>query len=160
MACCADCAYMDLNDSNSYGDYWCGYYKKYYPGGDSACSNFKDGNRDSNGGGCYITTVMVDILGYEDHCTYLEQLRNFRDSFMKSNTNCKDLLNEYDSIGPIISEKIQKDSERKVISKYLFENYINKSIEALKKHDNWNAIEIYKSMVNFLKSRYDIDKSN
>lgn len=39
--CCADCVYMDLNDENKYGDYYCGKKQRYYPGGDSVCSNFQ-----------------------------------------------------------------------------------------------------------------------
>ena len=38
--CCGDCLYIDLNDSNSWGDYYCGKKRKYYPAGDSACGEF------------------------------------------------------------------------------------------------------------------------
>lgn len=60
--CCADCIYMDLNDENSYGDYWCGRRRKYYPGGDSTCSDFKPRNKD-----CHISiTVFENLRNSED----------------------------------------------------------------------------------------------
>lgn len=38
--CCADCAKLNLNDTNSYGEYWCGEHHTYYPGSDNTCSYF------------------------------------------------------------------------------------------------------------------------
>jgi hypothetical protein len=40
--CCGDCLYMDLNDENSYGDYYCGRKKRYYPAGDKICGEFEE----------------------------------------------------------------------------------------------------------------------
>lgn len=155
MACCADCAYMDLNDSNSNGDYWCGYHRKYYPGSDSACSHFQDGNR-SSGGGCYITTIICDILGYEDHCHYLEQLRNFRDNHMKLNSKYENLLIEYDDVGPVISKNIRNDKDNAIIANYIFENYIKPVASALECNEIEKAVNIYKTMVLFLKEHYNM----
>lgn len=39
--CCGDCLYMDLNDSNRYGDYYCGKKGKYYPASDRTCGEFQ-----------------------------------------------------------------------------------------------------------------------
>ena len=150
--CCADCAYMDLNDTNSYGYYWCGYYRKYYPGSDSACSNYKDGNRSS--GGCYITTIMCDILGYEDNCAYLNKLRAFRDDYLKNDVRYKDLLDEYDRIGVIISKKLSDDIDKVNIAKYILENFIKLVIKNIDNKEYHNAIDNYKKMVCFLKEKY------
>lgn len=38
---CGDCVYMDLSDTNRYGDCYCGKKRKYYPPADSTCSNFE-----------------------------------------------------------------------------------------------------------------------
>ena len=152
--CCADCAYMDLNDTNSYGDYWCGYYRKYYPGSDSACSNFKG---DGSSSGCYITTVMCDILGYEDHCFYLNKLRAFRDNFMRPNPKYSGLLEEYNIIGVLISNMILKDIEKFDIAEYIFNHYIKQAVDLIEIGKYSESINIYKQMVNFLKERYALN---
>lgn len=40
--CCGDCLYMDLNDEDDYGDYYCGRKRKYYPAGDKTCGEFEE----------------------------------------------------------------------------------------------------------------------
>ena len=44
MATCADCKYMNLYDERN-GKYWCTERDTYYPGGDSPCGRFDDGNK-------------------------------------------------------------------------------------------------------------------
>ena len=38
--CCADCSYMDIDDENQEGHFYCKKYFAYYPGGKKACSDF------------------------------------------------------------------------------------------------------------------------
>ena len=39
--CCGDCLYMDLNDKDKYGDYYCGKKREYYPASDNTCGEFE-----------------------------------------------------------------------------------------------------------------------
>ena len=72
----------NINDTKQgYCDYP-GIKTFYYP--DSrACSHYS--LRGSYGSSCFITTVVCNILGYDDDCFALESLRSLRDNFMQPN---------------------------------------------------------------------------
>lgn len=152
MTTCADCAKLNLNDQNSYGEYWCGEHRKYYPGGDSICSCFVDREK----GGCFITTVIVDCLGYDDYCKYLETLRNFRDQTMKKDAQYISIFSEYDDVGPIIAEYISKDPQKKVLAKKLLEDYIKPVCNFVNSDHHEAAVSLYRTMVVKLKERYNL----
>lgn len=62
-----------------------------------------------NSQGCYITTVMCDILGYSDHCFVLNEMRNLRNNVMKKDEKYFDILSECDIIGPVIAKYIREE---------------------------------------------------
>ena len=149
--CCADCAKLNLNDQNSYGEYWCGERRTYYPGSDSICSYFV--NR--NGDGCFITTIVVECLGYDDYCKYLETLRGFRDDVMKKDPVQYGLiLDEYDKVGPVIAAAISNDPQRVNLAKELLEKYIKPVCLFVDKGKQKAAVDLYKEMVIELQGRY------
>ena len=47
----------------------------------------------------------------EDDCDELETLRGYRDWYMLNDPSCKLLLEEYDTIGPILANKLFYDKE-------------------------------------------------
>lgn len=143
MSTCADCAKMNLNDENSWGEFWCGERCTYYPGSDSTCSYFVD----RGGGGCYITTIVVECLGYDDYCQYLMKLRAFRDQIMKKDAKYAELLKEYDEVGPQIAERIRQDADSKGLAQNLFETYIKPVCKLLDNHRYDEAVGLYKQMV-------------
>lgn len=153
MPCCADCAKMDLNDTNKYGEFWCGERNRYYPGSDSTCSYFVDRNSDRC---CYLTTITVHCLGYDDNCQYLETLRHFRDSIMQPNPIYQPILIEYDNIGPKITKKIVEDPNNKILSKKLMSNYIKPVCRFLEIQNYNEAIKLYQDMVIKLKKHYNL----
>ena len=67
----------DTNDSDKG---YCDWYKTtYYP--DDSCKHyFKRGDYRSD---CYITTIVCEILGYDDDCFVLNSLRNLRDNYIQ-----------------------------------------------------------------------------
>lgn len=154
MTCCADCAKLNLNDQNRYGEFWCGERKKYYPGSDSICNDFIARNEKTD---CYLTTIIVQCLGYDDYCSYLKILRNFRDSIMKPVPIYQPLLAEYNYIGPSIAYKISEDPNNKVLSKELMENFIKPVCNFIENQNYESAIQLYKSMVIKLKRHYSFD---
>ncbi len=36
---CNDCRYLSRTDMNKYGEYYCGYFRKYMDASDNACSH-------------------------------------------------------------------------------------------------------------------------
>lgn len=157
---CADCSYMDLSDTR-YGDAWCGYYREYTNPSKSGCSHCKVENQNVGNGtaGCYLTTTIVDILGQEDHGFVLETLRNFRENFLKKDKKYTSILEEYDEIGPIIKENIEKDKQKKVLANAMLYLRILPIINHIEKQNNKEAIELYKDMVFILKEEYNIKEN-
>ena len=153
MTTCADCAKMDLNDVNKYGECYCGERNRYYPGGDSICSYFVK-RKDVD---CYLTTVVVECLGYGDYSSYLQTLRSFRDNVMKGNKQYEPLLIEYDAVGPVIAMSIHSDAERLELSKQLMEQYIKPVCGLLGTKNYDEAVSLYKDMVFYLKDRYKLE---
>ena len=143
MSTCADCAKMNLNDENSWGEFWCGERCTYYPGSDSICSDFVA----RSSGGCYITTIVVECLGYDDYCQYLMKLRAFRDLVMKKDAKYAELLKEYDEIGPKIADRIRQDSDKTGVATNLFETYIKPVCDLLDDNRYDEAVRLYQKMV-------------
>lgn len=153
MPCCADCAKLNLNDQNSYGEFWCGERRTYYPGSDSVCSYFVA--RDQ--GGCFITTIVVECLGYDDYCNYLESLRRFRDGVMKKDLlQYGKILDEYDRVGPAIAAAISDDPQRESLAKDLLERYIKPVCLLVDKGQQKAAVDLYKKMVIELQGHYKV----
>lgn len=151
--CCADCVYMNLKKTNSDGECYCGERQCYYPPSDPTCWSFKE--RES-GGGCYLTTLVVNTLGYDDNCDFLKTLRSFRDNVMRKNPKYQDLLMEYDSLGPKLVKCIEAEAdEQKLFLAELMKNkYIIPVCESLKHENNDKAVTEYKAMVLYLKKYY------
>ena len=139
MANCAECTYLDLSDYNSSGAYWCdkklerhlatdpecGSFCKAYSRSYSAINNAIDySNSKNSGGGCYLTTMLCNILGMDDNNIYLKTLRDFRNNILQKDEKNKQLLIEYDIVGPKIAEALNSDPLKNKIAKiyliYLF----------------------------------------
>ena len=52
----------------------------------------------SDSGGCFITSMLCHVLGFEDHCDIMDTLRGFRDVKLKQAGCYTELLNEYDGL--------------------------------------------------------------
>lgn len=161
---CCDCEH--LNRKDEYKDWFsgdtkyrckaCWQYKKLT---DSTCSSFKEIKKDTGSytpSGCYITTIVCDILGYEDNCELLTVLRNFRDTTLKSNPIYFPLLIEYDIIGPIISRYISKEKNNYNFALGLMNYFLLPCANLIKNGDINGAIEAYTNMVNQLRDEFEI----
>ncbi len=155
---CSDCDYMNLRDKNSYGEAYCSERKHYYNPSDTICNRSSIKGRDVGGSSsCYLTTAMCDILGYEDDCSALKTLRFLRDSYMKKEVDCYDLLKEYNQFGPDICESLYQDKNRKIVVLTMLKHYIEPAIKMINNNQYDNAIDIYIEMTNTLINKYDID---
>ena len=115
---CGDCIHLDWNNKERYTSidrYYCDLKGKYVETKDYSCWSYSEDKNRTKGNdnsytpsGCYITTIVCNILAYDDNCELLTILRDFRDNYLKTNHNYIPLLLEYDKIGPLISEEINK----------------------------------------------------
>lgn len=171
---CAACTYLG-EEADYNGRFFCN--KKYerhyacdpkcsrfceaYSRSNSARENMYDNSKSHlNGGGCYLTTIMCQLLGYEDNNYYLNTLRYFRDNVLQTNPNYLPLLLTYDVIGPIISKKLARDKNGKEIANTFFNNYIAKAVMAIEENKNQTAINIYIAMTYALAEKYQVQISN
>lgn len=156
---CAECALYDLNGTPKWGDeHYCSKKGKYLKPTTTACSSFEKNNikEGYQRAGCYITTIVCNILGYPDDCELLVVLRNFRENYLKQNSEHLPLLIEYDQIGPIISNNIMNDPDAKISAIENTRNFLIPCVQAIKNGNYTEAIEIYKSMVLLLKLKYGL----
>ena len=159
---CASCTYLGER-ADSCGKYWCSkkgedHYacdpKCYnwceaYSRSTSARENMYENSRSHSGGGCYITTAMCQILGFEDNNYYLETLRGFRDNVLKKNRQYWSTLITYDFIGPAIATRLLESENKEKEAYNIFIAYIQTAVAAIEKNEIESAVEIYKNITVF-----------
>ncbi len=158
---CEDCDHLSREDSDFFGRYRCNVLKGYRYRSDDACSYFKKDTKNNyykgyERAGCYITTIVCNILGYSDDCELLNTLRNFRDTYLKVNAQYLPILYEYDIVGPQISAVLENDTDAKQKASFLFHNFLIPSYQYIKTKEYEKAIDTYINMVNMLKENYNI----
>lgn len=151
---CLDCRWLDTSDKK-WGEYYC-QRNHYYVRADSpSCSHID--NKNGSSSGCYLTTAMCNILGFEDDCTILNTLRNFRDDYMTNDDECKPLLEDYDTFGPEIAYRLDQYIEKELVADVMLQMYINPAVECINNDKYDDAVEIYKEMTLGLAQWFGID---
>lgn len=117
------------------------------------CSIYK---YESSSGGCFITTVLCNVLGLPDNHETLNTLRSFRDNVLKKDKSYKEILMIYDGIGPYVAEALFNDENRKEKALELYENSIKPIIEEVKNKKYDRAIKHYLYMTLYLISEYNL----
>lgn len=155
---CGTCLNLNLKEKSSYGNkYWCTERHNYFEPTDYSCSYYnEDPNRVKKENDCYITTIICDVLGYDDNCELLNTLRNFRDNYLKIHKEYYDLLLEYDIMGPKISHAIYNDENNYPLALIIFKAYLVPCAKYIKNGHLEDAITIYINMVHHLMNRYNI----
>lgn len=153
---CKDCIYLDESDTK-WGDMYCKAKGWYVDPGSTSCSNDFAKNKEASKKDCYLTTAMCHVLEKDDKCEELEALRSFRDNYMKKNEAYIPVLEDYDKIGPVISDKILDDEDCKQVALIMKYFYIDMAIEKINEKEYEDAIDIYVNMTLDLMEHYDID---
>ncbi len=153
MAQCNDCAHLETFDTNKYGEAYCPVLRRYVDPYSSTCYYYTA----DISSGCFITTTMCNILGYEDDCQILTILRKFRDEYMMKKKEYILLLAEYNIVGPKISDSLLKDKEGYQTAKYIYNKYIYKCLQQINDNKFLDAINVYIEMVEYLKNKYNIN---
>lgn len=136
------CTYYRWNGGSFTGDYWCDkknervnndiyqrYCKGYYY---DECPIYKKSN---SSGGCFITTIICDILGKNDDDKVINNLRNFRDNILTKDEKYKSILIDYDNIGPVIAYEISKDKDKEKLSIGLYDLILTKVSDLIDNKD-------------------------
>ena len=158
--CCANCE--EHEDTNISGKIYCKYYKTYYDKTDS-CSNIKRIVKTEEQTACYITTIVCGLLGYNDDCSLLQTLRGFRNNVMQNDPKYKEILFEYDTVGPQISKLLlrdffkpeEKEPDEFIVSLYNF--YLQPTARLVTEKKYEEAVERYTEMTKSLEDYYSIN---
>ena len=168
------CPYYSFKDGLLFGgDYWCAVknsavctsqYDTYCKGYNyNNCAINKSKNPSS---GCFVTTVVHDILGKKDDCEILNNFRNFRDTVLQSDKKYYEILQEYDGIGPKIADALFLDKDAKKMAQGIYDIALVPINELILDKEYDKACEKYYlltlSLINYygLKHDYNDDKDN
>lgn len=172
MAYCSDCTYLDLSTGDLYGKFWCEtrlerhlacelecyrFCKAYSRSSSEAESAYRYSKEHSSSGGCYLTTMLCNILGMPDNNYYLETMRKFRKNILQKDEKYKSILVEYDIVGPKIAEALNNDPIKYQVASKYFHSYIISIIDMLRENKNNEAIFSYVEMTNSLKYFYGMN---
>lgn len=176
---CGECRYLDTSNkkdgqcfckekneyrfANSYAADECSRFFRlgwgYTSDGKKAIEEADKYQKESHGNTCFITTIVVNILGLDDKCEALTVLRKFRKNVLQVDLKYRDILFQYDLIGPKIADALRHDNNAFDVACDVYFGYILKSVDALHLGDIETAISIYTEMVNTLSERYGISLS-
>ena len=172
---CSECTYLDLDKEYDTGDgrFWCETKYEWHYADEAECwryctaysrssktaESYKNYSRDKqSSGGCFITTIVCEILGLKDDDKVLKSLRSFRDNKMQKEARYRNLLAQYDIVGPIISNKIREDKLRDTLAVALFQTSIKKVSEFIENKEYLNAVKLYSEMTEGLIEYYNINR--
>lgn len=143
---CCDCANLDKEDRNKYGDAYCPVAREYVELDSHTCRDF-----DPN---FYVMTAYCNINKLPYDCNIMTTLIGFRDTYMMNNEEGKIFLEEYEYIGPVLATKLTSDMYRTDIVENMEEHYINPAIDFINAGRNEEAQSTYIQMIESLKIRY------
>lgn len=106
---------------------------------------------------CFLTTSMCKYYGKPDDCPELNQLRQFRDTWMSLSEEGKSLISEYYEIAPQIVEAIDNESHPEQVYE-MIKNIIDQCINLINNGENLECMNVYKGMVSNLAFKYNIKR--
>ncbi|PWS54315.1 CFI-box-CTERM domain-containing protein [Pseudoalteromonas sp. meg-B1] len=99
--------------------------------------------------GCFLTTACVKHLGLGDDCLELSTLRDYRDNFILSLSNGKELLEEYYQYSPVIVSKINESNDTEKTYQYIYIE-IKVAVKLIQTSNYHQALLTYKAMYKHL----------
>lgn len=156
---CNTCAQLDKSSQNMWGEYYCNEKCRYIDSSNKACGLYV--KKQENGyqpAGCFITTMICDILGKGDDCIELETLRKIRAILQKLPHNSRGFqsLQIYDQIGPEISKNIAQDGV--LTSSLILQKHLLPCINAINDNEIEKAVDIYQNMIKSLIQFYNLSQ--
>lgn len=144
---CKSC--RDAKKIRSYGSTQS--YVSSHSGYDDPKSSSSSGN---SGSFCFITTVVCEYLGKSDDCTELNTLRNYRDTWLKKQSDGPMLIAEYYNNAPIIVSKMKTSEHFEWYCRYLWNVYIQPCLRFIEQGELEHCKKRYIEMFRYLQSEF------
>ena len=88
--------------------------------------------------------------GQGDTAPELEALRQFRDQVLSTTPQGQALIQEYESIAPMVVEAVMQRPDSLQIFQSIDAQFINPAVEAVNQGDFQKALQIYAQMISFV----------
>lgn len=116
------------------------------------CNTYKEVSHSS--GPCFITSACVVALGCQDDGSELTTMRNFRDNWLKLQSNGPAEIEKYYVIAPQIVKAIDSETDSLKIYKRIYNEFIQPCVSFASQGDNESAYRRYSSMIETLSTQY------
>ncbi len=110
--------------------------------------------QDSDEDDCFITTAVCNSLLKGDDCYELNVFRNFRDVWLKKQSDGLSLIREYYLIAPQIVRNINEQPDSRKIYSDIWDKYLVECLKLLQNKKYNECKNVYISMVRDLKRKY------
>lgn len=150
---CSDCVtWVNSQDANRYGEKWCDYDRKYRKPDQPiyGCKGFVWARRS-------IITKVCEILGV-DGANLFEAFDEVKEEYLVP--DAIDKLIDYNTVGPVIAERLETDPCKEQVAKNLLDNFMVPAAAYSKMGNYEEATNIYARMVNLLAHIYQATKDN
>ena len=126
---------------------------RYFIRNDSSGSAGKN-SKDTDAGGCFLTTACVRSKGLPDDCEELTILRHFRDSYLLSRENGRSDIAHYYSSAPKITIRINELPNAEQIWNELYDSLVVPCVHLIRQGRNDEAYTKYKSITEELENTF------
>lgn len=150
---CEDCVtWVNSKDADRYGRKYCDYSKRYEEPDQKIydCPKFVWAKRS-------IITKVCEILGI-DPSKYFKAFDDTKELFLIP--SCVDKLIDYNTVGPIISEKLDSNNKKIEIANNILQTYIEPAYEKCLRKDYQGAVTLYEYMVKVLAVMFNVTKES
>ncbi len=156
---CGSCVHMNTNDYSGHKHIcYCTYRGHYYSLDDRKCQYYEyDRYKDyyDLNHRWHVVSAIFKKLDLKDSYECIDILHSFRNNFLENNPNYRELLNEYDIVGPVIAECLTNDPDSKILCKRLVEFFLSDMLSLIKEEKYEEALNKYIEMINVLKLFYE-----
>lgn len=102
-----------------------------------------DPNADDKDDDCYLTTVCVNLIGKPDDCYELQTLRSFRDNYITSQSQGKQLIASYYNHAPAIVSAIYTNSQKYKIASTMYTDLVMPTVSLIQQKRLAEAADYY-----------------
>jgi len=102
--------------------------------------------------GCFLTSACLRARGLPDNCAELQELRAFRDEYVRKRVDGEEILMEYYRLAPQVVSCIDRSCKSKHIYEDLYRRFVERSLELIRAGRNEEALCYYRSEFEKLRS--------
>jgi hypothetical protein len=109
--------------------------------------------------GCFITAAICTHSGEGGNSSCLDEVRYFRDTYMRETGDRRALVEEYYRIAPAIVDAIDAGADSTAEYGRIRAQYLDRAVECIRRNDGEAAERIYVAMVESLAAKYGVARS-